>query len=49
MTFSYGDYIPPISIDASHLVHDEVVNDDLNTFSNDQSEEECTSIDFDSE
>ena len=45
----HRDNIPPISIDASHLIHDEVVNDDLNTFSNDQSEEECTSINFDSE
>ena len=31
----HRDDIPPISIDTSHLIHDEKVNDDLDTFSND--------------
>ena len=42
----HKDDIHPNFIDTSHLIHDEGVNDDLDTSSNDESENECTFIDF---
>ncbi|XXG69272.1 hypothetical protein AAC387_Pa06g2185 [Persea americana] len=43
------DNIPPILIDANLVVHEEVEDEDVDTFINDESREDDTSIDYDNE
>ena len=43
------DDIPPILIDANLVVHEEVEDEDVDTFINDESKEDDTSIDYDNE